>query len=144
MRSHRHTSRRSRILHELQHLDSFIGAQPLHIRLAVAGEHISMSTIYRTLHLLETQGRLDTIREPNGERLYRYRPGPHHQHYLTCHECGLTLTIDATVVEDWAEHIRATTNFAYITHTVELSGLCNTCAPQQPAHSGPQPPTETE
>jgi Fur family ferric uptake transcriptional regulator len=124
----RRTGPRERIVTELQQLDTFIAAQALYTRLALAGDRISMSTVYRTLHLLVGLGRVDVMSDGHGQRLYRHRPGLTHFHYLTCRRCGLARAVEASVVEDWAEQVRAAHGFAHLDHKVELSGVCGPCA----------------
>jgi Fur family transcriptional regulator, ferric uptake regulator len=135
VRTPRRSNQRTRIADELARLDTFISAQGLHFRLRLAGEQISLSTVYRTLHLLADLGRLDCVREPGGERLYRHRPGSQHRHYLTCRHCGLTLVVDATVIEEWAEQLRIVAGFAHLEHAVELSGVCGECGSETPEQS---------
>jgi Fur family ferric uptake transcriptional regulator len=67
------------------------------------------------------------VRDPGGERLFRYRPGANHQHYLICRRCGLSLPVDSAAVESWADHVGQAAGFADVQHTVELSGTCATC-----------------
>jgi len=58
------------------------------------------------LTALANAGRADLVRAASGERLFRYRPGPEHRHYLICTECGLSRPVDSGPVEDGADNIR--------------------------------------
>jgi Fur family ferric uptake transcriptional regulator len=92
-----------------------------------AGEHVGLSTVYRTLTALAEAGRADVVRDPGGERLFRYRPSPQHRHYLLCRVCGTGLPVDSALVESWAAGISASSGFADVRHTVELTGTCPDC-----------------
>jgi Fur family ferric uptake transcriptional regulator len=123
----RPTQQRTTVLRTLIATDGFVSAQVLHAQLIGTGERVGLSTIYRTLTALAEAGRADMVRDPGGERLFRYRPGANHQHYLICRRCGLSLPVDSAVVESWADHVGQAAGFADVQHTVELSGTCATC-----------------
>jgi Fur family ferric uptake transcriptional regulator len=121
------TPRRAEVLRALVESAEFASAQVLYARLVQAGSRVGLSTVYRTLTALAEVGRADVVRDANGERLFRYRPGPDHRHYLICRSCGLSLSVDSTTVEAWAEHIASMSGFDQVHHTVELTGLCPNC-----------------
>jgi len=121
------TQQRTIVVEALIRADGFVGAQALHNQLAAAGSPVGLSTVYRTLTALASVGRADMVRDTSGERLFRYRPGPEHRHYLICTECGLSQPVNSGPVEDWADTIAQTSGFTKVRHTVELSGVCPDC-----------------
>ncbi|MER7989728.1 Fur family transcriptional regulator [Streptomyces noursei] len=121
------TQQRATILEALVSADDFIGAQALHNQLAADDSPVGLTTVYRTLTALADAGRADVVRDTHGERLFRYRPGPDHRHYLLCTACGLSQPVDAEPVETWARKIARTSGFANVQHTLELSGVCPDC-----------------
>ncbi|MGW2256032.1 Fur family transcriptional regulator [Kitasatospora sp. NPDC001660] len=123
----RPTPRRAEVLQALAESEEFVSAQLLYARLVQAGSRVGLSTVYRTLSALAGVGRADVVRDVNGERLFRYRPGPDHRHYLICRACGLSLPVDSTAVEAWAERIAEISGFGEVHHTVELAGICPNC-----------------
>jgi Fur family ferric uptake transcriptional regulator len=123
------TQQRTVVVEALVQADGFVGAQSLHNQIVADGTPVGLSTVYRTLTALADAGRADMVRDSNGERLFRYRPGPEHRHYLICTECGLSRPVDSGPVEDWADTIARTSGFANVRHTVELSGVCPDCGP---------------
>ncbi|MEU8029610.1 Fur family transcriptional regulator [Streptomyces sp. NPDC049099] len=127
------TQQRTVVVEALIRTDGFIGAQALHSQLAAYGSPVGLSTVYRTLTALASAGRADMVRDTSGERLFRYRPGADHRHYLICTECGLSRPVDSGPVEDWADTIAQNSGFANIRHTVELSGVCPDCGRRQAA-----------
>lgn len=104
-------------------------AQSLHTWLLAAGSPVGLFTVYRTLRALAEAGRADVVRDMHGERLFRYRPGSDHRHYLICTECGVSLTLDSVTVEDWAAGVARASGFTAVRHTVELTGVCPDCGP---------------
>ncbi|MGW1809661.1 Fur family transcriptional regulator [Streptomyces sp. NPDC002078] len=121
------TQQRTTVVEALIRADGFVGALALHNQLAAAGSPVGLSTVYRTLAGLAGVGRADMVRDTSGERLFRYRPGPEHRHYLICTECGLSRPVDSGPVEEWADTVAQTSGFANVRHTVELSGVCPDC-----------------
>jgi len=105
----------------------FVSAQALHMRLAAAGEGVGLSTVYRTLGALADAGRADVVRDPGGERLFRYRPSDEHRHYLLCRCCGQGVPVDAGPVESWAAELAEASGYADVQHTLELTGTCPEC-----------------
>src|SRR5437667_7688184 len=99
----RHTQQRSVVLKAFMGVDGFVGAQALHAQLAAEGTPVGLSTVYRTLTALAGAGGADMVRDMGGERLFRYRPGPDHRHYLICTQCGLSRPVDSGPVDDWAD-----------------------------------------
>jgi Fur family ferric uptake transcriptional regulator len=123
----RRTQQRATVLAALTRSEDFTSAQTLHARLLAAGGRVGLSTVYRTLTALADAGRADVVRDPNGERLFRYRPSEQHQHYLLCRTCGLGLPVDAALIESWAAGIAESSGYADVQHTVELTGTCPDC-----------------
>ncbi|WP_435879405.1 Fur family transcriptional regulator [Streptomyces tirandamycinicus] len=123
----RSTRQRKAVLSALHAHGGFASARDLHAALEAGGTAIGLTTVYRTLHALESSGQVDVMRERTGERRYRPRPPDGHRHYLVCRGCGLSRVVDAETVERWAENVAETTGFAEVEHTVELTGICVRC-----------------
>ncbi|MEU3176124.1 MULTISPECIES: Fur family transcriptional regulator [unclassified Streptomyces] len=134
----RTTPQRAAVLGALRAGDVFVSAQTLHAALVTDGAAVGLSTVYRTLRLLEAAGHVDVVRDSDGERLYRPRPDDGHRHYLVCRECGLSLAVDSEEVEQWVARVARDIGFHAVDHTVELTGVCGGCRPG-PASAGPAP-----
>lgn len=125
----RTTPQRAAVLGALHACDGFVSAQTLHAALVTDGVAVGLTTVYRTLRLLEAAGHVDVVRDSDGERLYRPRPDGGHRHYLVCRECGLSLAVDSEEVERWVAGIARDLGFHAVDHTVELTGVCAGCRP---------------
>lgn len=123
----RPTPQRAAVLQALTVCDGFTSAQTLHAALTADGVVVGLTTVYRTLRLLEASGQVDVVRDSDGERLYRPRPADGHRHYLLCRRCGLSLAVDSEEVERWAAEVARVTGFHHVDHTLELTGVCDTC-----------------
>ncbi|MFB7496408.1 Fur family transcriptional regulator [Streptomyces sp. NPDC056161] len=135
----RSTRQRAAVLQALLDRCDFVSARELHALLAADGALVGLTTVYRTLRMLERDGHVDVVREQTGERLYRTRPTDgHHRHYLVCRTCGLSLAVEAEAVERWAGGVAAATGFAEVEHIVELTGICDRCT-EEPDGPDPRP-----
>jgi Fur family transcriptional regulator, ferric uptake regulator len=114
----------------LDGLAGFCSAQQIHAELRRTGERIGLTTVYRHLQVLSEDGRVDTIRDANGETLYRRCRTSAHHHHLTCRLCGRSVEVEGRAVERWAEQVAAEAGFTEVDHTVELFGRCPECTGQ--------------
>lgn len=118
----------------LRGAEEFVSAQVVHQRLREAGERIGLATVYRTLGQMMEDGRLDTVRNAEGESLYRFCESDAHHHHLVCSECGHAVEVSGPAVEKWARTIGDVHGFTEVAHTIELFGLCAACS--RSSHGG--------
>lgn len=124
----RRNSRPRRLVRE--YLDSslaFAGAQQVHDDLKARGDKVGLATVYRNLQAMADAGEVDVLRNDDGEMLFR-KCGDVHHHHLVCRQCGLTIEVAGPAVERWAIDAAEEHGFVGVTHTVELFGLCSSCA----------------
>jgi Fur family transcriptional regulator, ferric uptake regulator len=112
----------------LESLVGFRSAQDIHAELRRRGERIGLTTVYRHLMVLSEDGAVDTIRDEDGETLYRRCATSAHHHHVTCRTCGRSVEVEGRAVERWAEQVAAEAGFVDVDHTVEIFGLCPVCA----------------
>jgi Fur family ferric uptake transcriptional regulator len=122
----RPTRQRRAIAEALGRADDFQSAQDIHDALRQAGDKVGLATVYRALQAMADAGEVDVLHGAAGETTYR-RCSPDHHHHLVCRSCGRTVEIVAPTVEAWARAVAADHDFAEVSHTVELLGLCADC-----------------
>ena len=86
---------------------------------------IGRATVYRALDVLERQGMLTRI-HLNGCHAYTVCDEGHH-HHLVCASCNKVLPVDATGIEQEIQRLADALKFRVDTHTLEFSGLCESC-----------------
>ena len=123
----RATRQRAAISALLENIDDFRSAQELHDELRQRGENIGLTTVYRTLQSMATSGVVDTLRTDTGESVYR-RCTDHHHHHLVCRACGSTVEVEGGAAEVWAEQVAAQHGFTDVSHTIDIFGVCGSCA----------------
>jgi Fur family ferric uptake transcriptional regulator len=93
-RGFRLTNQRQTILHIFQTLPqgNHLSAEDLHTILRQQGERISLSTVYRTLHLMAQMGLLRELELAEGHKHYELNlPHSQQHHHLVCVQCNHTL-----------------------------------------------------
>lgn len=88
------TQQRKTILHVFQTLPQgqHLSAEDLHTILKAGGERISLSTVYRTLHVMARMGVLRELELAEGHKHYELNlPAPYQHHHLVCVHCNRTL-----------------------------------------------------
>lgn len=123
----RRNSRPRRLVREyMDNCEVFISAQQVHDDLRERGDKVGLATVYRNLQAMAEAGEVDVLRHED-EMLFR-KCGTLHHHHLVCRNCGLTVEIGGPAVERWAAKAASDNGFVEVTHSIELFGLCATCA----------------
>jgi len=99
---------------------------------------VNASTVYRTLEVLERR-RLLTRMHLDGYHGYTVCDDGHH-HHLLCRSCGRVATVDARGVEAEIHKLAGQLDFRVDTHTLEFSGLCQSCQAEAVPVAGPPAP----
>ena len=123
----RSTKQRAAIYEVVQVLPNFHSAQDIHAELARRGSRVGLSTVYRALAAMATEGDVDTLLRDDGETLYRQCDQDAHHHHLVCRQCGATIEVDGPTVETWTRRIAAQHDFDEVSHTLEIFGRCPAC-----------------
>lgn len=123
----RRTRQRAAVEELLAGIDDFRTAQQIHTLLQETGAQVGLTTVYRSLALMAQAGQVDVLMVEDGEARYRACSTGHH-HHLVCRNCGHTVEVTAGPVERWASETARMHGFSQITHTLEIIGLCDTCA----------------
>lgn len=123
----RRSPRRSLVLDALGDESVFRSAQEVHHALRSQGDKVGLSTVYRNLQAMVDDGEVDSIRNEEGEVLYRRCSAKHH-HHLMCRSCGRVVEISGPTVERWAARAAEEHGFQDVSHTLELFGSCADCA----------------
>lgn len=87
---------------------------------------VNITTIYRTLDLLE---KLGVVRHTHlGHGAPNYSEQEHQHVHLVCHECGAVVESPSDLMSGLAERLREVAGFELDVTHVALSGHCADCA----------------
>jgi len=123
------TTRHDIIRRALAEAGTFVSAQELHSRLRSGDHRIGLTTVYRALHALAEDGVADTLRDQDGQRVYRACGSRDHHHHLLCRACGAAAEVPASALQRWAAAVGSEHGFTDVTLTAQLSGTCARCSP---------------
>ena len=123
----RQTRQRTAVAEALEAQAEFRSAQEIYDIVRQRGDSVGLTTVYRTLQAMVEDGQVDVIVRGDGESVYR-QCSPSHHHHLVCRMCQATIELEAPDVEAWASEVARRHGYVDVTHTVEVDGVCPTCA----------------
>ena len=126
MRTTYSTRPREQIAAVLQRERRYLSAAEIYSLLKKARAKVSLSTIYRTLDLLQSKGEASSRVDENGEATYVFCEPTHH-HHAVCRNCGRVDEVVCEAVERLAADLRAHHGFEIDDHEMEFFGRCAAC-----------------
>jgi Fur family transcriptional regulator, ferric uptake regulator len=92
-------------------------------------DDVDITTVYRTLELLEQIG---LVRHAHlGHGAPSYRPAEDDHIHVVCHACGSVVDADPALVEPLAQHLLADDGFVLDRAHFTVFGRCRRCAAEQ-------------
>ena len=126
-RGQRMTPQRQLILEAIQDIEGHISAEAVHARVVARFPQVNISTVYRTLELLEELGVVTHTHFDDGVAQYHRADRGIHQH-LVCRGCGLEQEIDLAVLRPLGEQLLREYGFELDLAHFALIGFCRDCA----------------
>ena len=126
-RGQRMTPQRQLILEAVQAIDGHISAEAVHARVAARFPQVNISTVYRTLELLQELGLVTHTHFDDGVAQYHRADQGLHQH-LVCRNCGFEQELDLSILEPLASELKRRHDFELDLAHFALVGLCRECA----------------
>jgi Fur family transcriptional regulator, ferric uptake regulator len=121
------TAQRRQVLDAVRQLGH---ATPEQIGAAVPGA--DLTTVYRTLELLEELGFVGHTHLGHGAPVYR--PSDDVHVHVVCHSCGRVFDVDPVIVDDLARRLHSDLDFVVDRAHFTVFGRCSECGP---AEQGP-------
>jgi Fur family ferric uptake transcriptional regulator len=110
-----------------------LSAEEVHQRLLQAQERVSLATVYRTLRLLNSMGKLQELERPEGGRRYELGSDEHRDHHhLVCVRCGRTEEFEDPAVLAAASAAASLHGFRRLECVLNVRALCPRCAQAEP------------
>jgi len=132
-RGQRVTAERLALFDEIFSQHGHIDAEELLAAMKGRGLKISRATVYRNLDLLVAYGLARKQRLERNRFLYEHvHSGQQHDH-LVCTGCGRVVEFISPGIAALQAEICRAHGFVATRHTLQIIGLCNQCAQQQPA-----------
>lgn len=133
----RWTISREDILGLLIRTQQHLTAKEVYAALSPLNPGMGLTTIYRTLDLLDQAGLVRKIFTGDGQARFEYKRGDHsdHHHHLMCTVCGKILNYrdfereELDLVRRTEEILSRKHGFLIRDHNIEFLGLCEECRP---------------
>ncbi len=123
---YRLTPQRMLVLAAIENSHDHISAEEIYAQVVEKYPHVNISTVYRTLELLN---RLDLVTETDmGGGRVRYHPadkGRHH--HLVCQECGRIIDLDESVLTSLRRMLLHEHEFTADLRHLAIFGRCAEC-----------------
>ena len=87
---------------------------------------ISLSTVYRTLALLKSEGLVQDHRFDQEHAHFEPVVDKRHQHII-CRECGAVAEFDLSLDDVQRSQVESATGFVYVSGQMEAVGVCPDC-----------------
>ncbi len=129
-RGWRLTPQRETILKLFQELPqgNHLSAEDLYNQLTELGEHISLSTIYRTLKLMARMGILRELELAEGHKHYEInQPHPYHHHHLICVRCSKTVEFKSDQVIKIGSKAAEKEGYHLLDCQLSIHAVCPAC-----------------
>ena len=123
---YRLTPQRLMIASAIENSDDHISAEEIYSQVVNKYPNVNISTIYRTLELLEQLG-LVTETDLGGGRV-RYHPvDKGHHHHLICQECGALIDLDESMLSSLKDTLLREYEFIADLRHLGIFGRCVKC-----------------
>lgn len=122
----RNTKSRKAVISALEKSEMPVSAEDIFLSIKKSGIPANLSTVYRTLELMETKGLTEKTIMNDGKARYRLTTAVH-RHHLICTCCHKIVPINICPLEKLTREVSEETNFDITGHRLELYGLCPDC-----------------
>lgn len=136
-RGARLTVQRELILDVIESMSGHIAVEDVYRRIHPRFPQVNVSTIYRTLELLEEAGLIAHTHFHDGAAKWHRSEDAHHQH-LVCDRCGAEIELDPALIEPFDHVLRDRYGFAPNFAHFAIVGVCHDCQalPVAPSRMG--------
>ena len=126
-RGFRLTPQREMVLKVLHQIEGYATADEIYQRVHEITSSVDISTVYRTLELLQEFDLVISMELDDGHRRYVLL-GVHGAHsHLQCRCCGKLIGVSAEEIEPFVEQMRATHGFEVDIGHLMIPGVCQAC-----------------
>lgn len=122
------TPQREIVLKVLHDLDGLTTVEEVFDEVSAINPSVDISTVYRTLDLLDELGMISISDLGDGQKRYELVGVHQPNHFMLCTNCHQLVRIDQGELDSLIEHFRQTHGFVIETHSITFRGLCKKCS----------------
>jgi len=124
----RRTPQRDMVLSVMHQLDDFATADEIYHQVQGLSSAVDISTVYRTLDLLQDFQLVAAVEAGDGQRRFKLE-GMHDAHlHLVCRQCGAVVGAEISPVGPLVAYARRQHGFVIDPDHLAIAGLCRSCA----------------
>lgn len=97
------------------------------------GLQVSLSTVYRTLGLMQQDGNVSTLSGEHGRR-YEARDLDHDHDHLICLKCGLTIEFADDLIRGFGKLVAERKGYEHKSSRFDILGICTSCKAMDEDH----------
>ena len=132
-RGFRLTPQREIILSVLHRIEGFTTAEEIHREISKISTSIDISTVYRTLELLQDFHLVAAVDPGDGQHRYELL-NLHESHiHLVCKRCGKILGVGLERLAPFIKHVEETYGFHVDVDQLTIPGICESCDTGDPS-----------
>jgi len=109
-----------------QNAENPLSAEDIFLCIKKQGSSVNLSTVYRTLDLMESKSVVNKIVMMDGKARYELTVDGH-RHHLVCTNCHKSVPIDFCPLENMEKDIGMRSDFDITGHKIEIYGICPNC-----------------
>jgi len=125
------TPQRQVVLSVLHKMQGHVTVEEIHAWVREENPSVDLSTVYRTLELLQDVRLVGCLDLGDGLRGYELLSVHGHHHHLRCRACGKLIRLEAHEVQPLLEHFQETYGFETDAEHLVIPGLCQECREAQ-------------
>jgi Fur family transcriptional regulator, ferric uptake regulator len=122
----RMTPQREAIVRAVFGARGHVTAEAVHASVRRRMRGVNLTTVYRTLQLLESLGFVDHAHLGHEAATWTPAVGPGH-HHLVCGSCGAVQELPAPILEPFTSSVRRATGFEVDLSHFAITGTCADC-----------------
>lgn len=122
------TPQRMMILETIEARDDHFSAEEVYAQVRQRYSHMNLSTVYRTLEILEQAGLVTQTDLGDGRVRYHWAEKSRH-HHLICQACGQVIDLEECLLAPLKETLQRDYGFAANIAHVTIFGRCAKCHP---------------
>ena len=130
------TQGREAILEFLAASQNHVSAEDIYKSIHLEYPNVGLTTIYRTLDILEKMALVYCFDFGDGRSRYELAEGPkgaHHHHHLVCTSCNRVIDYtdfiheEVKLLQETEKGLSEKYNFRITNHLIQFYGVCDTC-----------------
>jgi Fur family ferric uptake transcriptional regulator len=127
-RGFRLTPQREMVLSVLHEVEDFATAEEIYDRVGAISSSVDISTVYRTLELLQDFHMVASVDPGDGQRRYELLGVHGHHFHLVCRSCGEIIGVEPEAIQAFVVRMREAYGFEVDLEHLSIPGLCQACS----------------